>query len=324
MKHSIAWSIYALACLFCCAVLPADPPVLRPPDALKLDPFYEKYLDAGGIPILSSHKVPDAALYSARDTVLVMISKRRDLLAAMTNIGTRVGIMGVSEVTTNIPEYRDLAPSHPWAQARGVGATRDRPISICGEENILRYNTDPHHGEQVLVHEFGHAMDLTGLRVLSASFSQRLQQTYTNAMRLGRWQKTYAASLKEEYWAEGVQSYFDANGQSESPDGTHNHVNTRQELRDYDPELYTLLREVFPVELTPLERGTGLVLESSGADVRILWPTQRSVVYDLQASADLAHWSYVGDPRIGTTNVDSVIVRQPASPGNKFFRLLLQ
>lgn len=319
--RSIVW----LAAFMAGVVIGALPePIGGPSPALGLDPFYTKYLDAGGIPIVSSSSVSDAALYRARETVLLMISKRRDVLAAMMRTGTRVGIMSEDEVTTDIPEYRDLPPSHPWAQARGVGATKDRPISICGEENILRFVSDPNRGEDILIHEFAHAMDFTGLRVLNPLFGQRLHQVYTNAMRLGRWKDTYASVYKEEYWTEGVQSYFDANGQSEPPNGTHNHINTRQELRVYDPELYALIREVFPVELTPLERGTRLVLESSGSEIRLVWPTQPSVVYEIQASADLEHWSYVGDPQIGTTNMNPIILPQPTSPGNNFFRLLLQ
>jgi hypothetical protein len=42
------------------------------PPALHLDPVYRKYADALGIPIVSSDKVPDAALLVARDIVIHM------------------------------------------------------------------------------------------------------------------------------------------------------------------------------------------------------------------------------------------------------------
>ncbi len=40
-------------------------PGCRPaaPPALGLDPFYKNHLDAGGLPIVSSEKVPDAACW---------------------------------------------------------------------------------------------------------------------------------------------------------------------------------------------------------------------------------------------------------------------
>lgn len=44
-----------------------------PPASLGVDPFYKKHTDALGIAILSSEKVPDAALLVARDIVIHML-----------------------------------------------------------------------------------------------------------------------------------------------------------------------------------------------------------------------------------------------------------
>ncbi|MCH8215687.1 MAG: hypothetical protein IH892_02820 [Planctomycetes bacterium] len=40
-----------------------------------------------------------------------------------------------------------------------------------------------------------------------------------------------------EYFAEGVQSWFNNN---RPPDHDHNYVDTRKELKEYDPELATM------------------------------------------------------------------------------------
>ena len=45
-----------------------------------------------------------------------------------------------------------------------------------------------------------------------------------------------------EYFAEGVQSWFDNNRVN---DHDHNHVDTREELLEYDPRLAAICREVF-------------------------------------------------------------------------------
>ena len=58
----------------------------------------------------------------------------------------------------------------------------------------------------------------------------------------GLWKGTYAMSNMSEYWAEGVQSWFDTNRQNDS---SHNHVDTRAELKSYDPALAKLIEEVF-------------------------------------------------------------------------------
>ena len=44
----------------------------------------------------------------------------------------------------------------------------------------------------------------------------------------------------------GVQSYFEVNNYSPTPNGIHGPTNTRAKLQRYDPALYNLVREVFP------------------------------------------------------------------------------
>ena len=78
-------------------------------------------------------------------------------------------------------------------------------------------------------------------------FDARLKALYEEALQKGLWRDTLAAKGRIDYWAEGVQSWFDANRQSPTgkPDGVHNHVNTREELEEYDPQLAELIVEVF-------------------------------------------------------------------------------
>lgn len=111
--------------------------VTYPPASLQLDPFYEKYLDASGIPIVGSKNIDDAAFYAVQQVVNKMVSMRPDVLAQMIKNKLRVGIIGISEVTTDMPEYRDL-PGRPddsrtWNDTRGLGATTSRPLSGCAE-----------------------------------------------------------------------------------------------------------------------------------------------------------------------------------------------
>lgn len=51
----------------------------------------------------------------------------------------------------------------------------------------------------------------------------------------------YAAKNRAEYWAEGVQCWFDTN---RTMDHDHNHIHTRKQLEAYDPVLAKLCREV--------------------------------------------------------------------------------
>ncbi len=223
--------------------------ITAPPIELGLSPSYRKYVDANQIPVVSSDKVPDAALLEARDIVLHMLSKRDDVRREMVRHKIRVAIMASSEVTTDVPEHSDLNEAFPhtdWNQrCRGVGATIRRPASSAAEENLLAEPHDRYHGESIMVHEFSHSMVTMGVQFVDKDFDQRLKEVYRSAMRDGLWSKTYAASNAEEYWAEGVQDWFDTNQKSDPPNGIHNAIHTREQLRKYDPKLARLIESVF-------------------------------------------------------------------------------
>lgn len=51
-----------------------------------------------------------------------------------------------------------------------------------------------------------------------------------------------------EYWAEGVQSYFSVNVERAYTDSVHNGINTRKELKDYDPDMHDLIQSIFPCQ----------------------------------------------------------------------------
>ncbi len=223
--------------------------VTSPPADLNADMFYTKYVDADGIPVLASAKAPDQALLAARTIILEMLAKRPDLIQALIANKTRVAVIARSEVTTDIPEHRDLnekCPQTNWDKStRGVGATKARPVCSAAEENLLNYPQDSSKGESILVHEFAHTIDVMGLRMVDPTFTAALEQVYRKARAQGLWDKTYAASNVSEYWAEGVQSWFNANLEANPPNGIHNAVNTRAELVAYDPELARLIQRVF-------------------------------------------------------------------------------
>ena len=212
-------------------------------EAFKLDAFYKKHVDYHGFPILSSEKVSDAALLEARHLIDQMLKDRRDIVQALIENKVRFAVMAPAEQTTDVPEHSDLTPKEYWdKRARGLGATRRRPAVSCGEENLLNLKGDRYARETILVHEFAHAIHEMGLNSLDPKFDARLKAVFDAAIKKGLWEKTYAATNHKEYWAEGVQSYFDTNA---PPGGVHNDVNTRDRLAKYDPELFAIIDEVF-------------------------------------------------------------------------------
>jgi len=218
------------------------------PKKLDLSPFYAKCVLVEDLPIVSSAKVPDAALLKARDLTLMMTAKHPKLLKTLAKNKVRVAIMASSEVTTDIPEHSDLTPKDYWdKRARGVGATSSRPASSAAEENLLEQPGDRYKGENIFIHEFAHTLHTMGIVDEDLRFDQRLQKAYQDAIAAGLWKGTYAASDYKEYWAEGVQSWFNANKEAIPSNGIHNQINTHQELKDYDSTLYELIAEWLPM-----------------------------------------------------------------------------
>lgn len=265
---------------------PAEEPgseltVTAPPEELQLDPFYKKYLSAHGYPIISSKNVDDYALKEAGFLANLMLAKRPDVRKAMIDSGSMLIIMSEDEFTTDVPHHAHLKPKDFWdARARGLGGSQTDPVCSCGEENLLCFEGDPYSTENILIHEFAHNIHLRGLVNIDDTFDQRLKQAYDLALHEGLWKTKYASTNHHEYWAEGVQSWFDNNRED---DHDHNHVNTRAELKDYDPRLAALCEEVFgETELVYSKPVTRLQGHLKGYDPKqspkFVWPERLTEV----------------------------------------------
>ncbi|HEX3134847.1 MAG TPA: hypothetical protein VHX44_14875, partial [Planctomycetota bacterium] len=149
---------------------------------LHLPPFYAKYLDCGGLAILSSARVSDYALREAEYFVRHELLRRDDLLRAISQADIRLAVMAPSEFTTDIPEHSDLAPASYWnRRARGLGATTKQPAMSCGKENLLCLAGDPYPTENILIHEFAHVIHEIGLAAVDPTFDARLQHAFSEA-----------------------------------------------------------------------------------------------------------------------------------------------
>ncbi len=233
-----------------------DPPASEV-ERLELDSFYGKYLDYRGFPIVASSTVSDYALKEAAFLIEKMIGHRPDIVEALVKNKVRLAIMAPDEMTTMIPEHSDLGPREYWdKRARGLGATKLRPAVSVGEENLLGYRGDPYATESIFIHEFAHAIHQMGVNAIDDSFQRKLENAFNRASLAGLWKGKYAGTNPSEYWAEGVQSWFDTNREN---DYEHNHVDTREELKQHDAPLAALVESVFGDEewryFKPADRG---------------------------------------------------------------------
>lgn len=240
--------------------------VTSPPAEYAFDPFYKKYTDAFGIPIVSSEKVPDAALLIARDIINYMLLKRPDIRAAMIGLNARLMIMAQTEMQTDLPEYRNwkkpaiddrrltdheranyykpggiasMTDKGYWnARARGMGGIQ----TSSAEENIMGYPGTLYYGENILVHEFSHNI-MSAMRTADPDLYKEIQIAYQAAKSKGLYKGQYAINTVAEYWAEGTQWWFWSN--IEFYDGN-TRVQTPDDLKAYDPQLYAIFEKVYP------------------------------------------------------------------------------
>lgn len=237
--------------------------IAKPPAKLMLDPFYEKSCNAMGIPVVASGKVSDLALLIARDIVIHMLAERPDIRRQLITDGQKIGIIGKDQQMSDIPEYKTLkkpelgdrrltpgeianyekirqqTDAEYWnRRARGLGGV----YTTCGEENLLGIPGTRYFGEQILIHEFAHAIH-RAIRTADPQLAVDIEKRYSDAMALGLFKGHYGSTNAGEYWCEGTQFWFWSN--YEYKDGERR-IYSPADLRAYDPALYDLLGRVYP------------------------------------------------------------------------------
>lgn len=258
---------------------PRQPPLLQdyikfvvtaPPAELELDPFYKKYVDALGIPVVTSNKVPDAALLVARDIVQFMLANRPDLRKELIRKKWKLAIMAETEVTYDIPEHRKfrllpkidderLTPqqretyNNPggvgtqtgeqyWnARGRGFGGEPDgENTTSCAEENLLGYPGTRYFGQSICVHEFSHGIMRGAIYTVDPEYRKSVEAAYAAAKAKGLSSaQGYPGNNFNEYWATGIEAYTFASGRGP------------ETLLEADPRLYELVKQVIPATKMP-------------------------------------------------------------------------
>ena len=200
--------------------------------------FYRKYIDVAGMPVVAAEEVADEALQRTYSIVTHMLAGRPDITKEMIDSGMYLIIIGKDQVYTDMPENRNARnPDYLNERVRGTGG---RPTSF-GEENLLGWPIDRYDDESIAVHEFCHTID-RALRSIDPAWAERRNTVYENAMAKGLWKNAYAASNPGEYWAEIAQTYFDSQRVN---NWNHGPIGTREQLKEYDPEGYELVRNTF-------------------------------------------------------------------------------
>jgi hypothetical protein len=241
-----------------------QPSVTPPPARFKADPYYTKFTYAREFIVIGSGRVSDQALLRANDIIRKMFAYRHDVLKALIADGARLVVLGRGERLSDLPEFRDAAQEPGFDAVRYHEYAPGGKVMVVPEENVLGQPGDPLAGKCLVVSVFAKALyAVTGLRPvdpdferrrdrqqyelrvkrLDVEFDRRLARLHEQAAARSLWKGTAAGRSRSEYWAAGVEAYFDAAGDTPPPDGAARPVNTRETLRAYDPDLYALVDE---------------------------------------------------------------------------------
>jgi hypothetical protein len=216
--------------------------------------FFAKSLDYHGIPIKAPAVVVDEALFEAYDRLEQLLAHQPVAIKNLAAAGAELHIFGRDQVTTDLPEWRHdkgkkLTEYNGLTRderTRGMGGL----LTSCGEENLLRLDSDRYRGRDICIHEFAHNVRNQGIQ---RALRQKFDDQWKASLARGLWQRSYAGSNPDEFFAELTMWYFGTHGDlsmtgpkpANGPDG----------LKAYDPGAYALFDDFYQgrLEVTPVE-----------------------------------------------------------------------
>ena len=227
-----------------------------------IDPFYTLCTTDSGMLVMASAEVPDDALIEMNRLITGMTARRTEVIGRLNYLGIAAAVIGVNQVTTDLPEYAFLKSNTllDWDERRGLGATIEAPLVSGAEENLLGYPDNVYGAENIFVHEFAHTLfeygliaadgrSFSPLTALPTAYWPGGQQllakwlvVYSTSIASGHWGSTYAATNWTELWAVASQAWFGALNRPHE----YQWDGTREGLTAFDPAVAEVFGDVYP------------------------------------------------------------------------------
>jgi hypothetical protein len=195
-----------------------------------------------------------------------MFAYRHDILKSFISGGIKLVVLGPGESLADLPELKDQpANGQVDLLARMLRYRPDTKLLVVAEENVLADPRDANVGSNQVIHVLadaiyqvagkrpvdpnwenrGRAIQQYELRVqrLDVRYDERLKELFGQATRAGKWKGTAAVHDRLSYWTEGVLAYFDALGETASPNDAIHPITNREALKQYDPDLFALVQQ---------------------------------------------------------------------------------
>ncbi len=258
-----------------------------PPSHLNADPYYQKYLDAGGIPILAPETVPDEELRRTQATLLAMVADRPDLLDVLASQNIRILLYDRQRGgPAQLPEFAGYSDSN----VSGLFGETSYGVAAAAPAMTI------YHCNETLIHEIAHALEdailIQDWRARrDPGFKQARNQTYLSAMEAGLWAGRYESTVSHEYWAEMVVHWL-------RPDLFRTQFGLRN-LSEYDSKAARLIQHYLGNPTLPDFCKTkqfsirGRVLDDRGNPMPEVWVTLSALRHEdngalpLRSSADV-------------------------------------
>jgi len=223
----------------CCVAAPAIERI-EPPEKN----FFAKCSSFQGITIKAPKDVVDEALLAAYQRLSMLLSNQPTVISNLVSAGAELHIIGREQVTSDLPEHRHLKGKKLEQyngltvdqRTRGLGGL----LTSCGEENLLKLEKDRYKGRDICMHEFAHNIRQHGI---PRDIRRRFDEQYRKSLDKGLWEKSYAGSNPDEFFAELTMWYFGTHGDLHMTGAKPE--NGPEGLKKYDPEAFELLDEFY-------------------------------------------------------------------------------
>ena len=171
--------------------------------------------------------------------------------------------------------------------------------TVIGLTSAKTFIRKSYHQPWVVFHELTHCYDHRFLRSDKSYDKYKLDEVYNNAMEKGIYDavlcryslstKHYGANNRGEYFAESSEAYFGANDF---------YPFVRAELKEYDPDMYYLLQNLWGVDVADQQKRTSDLanfLDSNSTDTSC---NQSIIPTDKYYKTDIKGWTVYVSPQL--------------------------
>jgi hypothetical protein len=243
------------------------PCVTAPPTtATNIDKWYTKFTWAREFSVVG-HGASDEALLQANETIRRTFAYRHDIVKALMAAGLKLVVLGPHESIADLPEYKKLADKSKVDHTlRYLTYNPEMNVLVVDQANVLANPKAMYVGDNQVIRVMADAAyKVAGMRPanpnyrgnqqyelyvkrLDENFDKAVTELFEKAGAAKKWKGTSACADKFNYWDAGVLAYFNATGQDDAPNDFPSTVNTREKLKEYDPDLFALVNETMQYE----------------------------------------------------------------------------